>query len=257
MNGMMTGLSRREFMAAALLGGFSATQAAAQTMPQGADPAMHTLHQPYDIESFGAFRDTILKGDFTPMVKLAAVMAKHPTTGVGAVAGARGEITIYDGKLVVSYGKTAPHPAADNESAALLGTGAVSSWQTVTVTRDVAPEEIEAFLADTAKAHGLDPEQSFPFEIRGTLMSYAMHVNTAPTNGPHGMGLPIAITAVSRGDTLAGSVAGLYVSRDLVGVISHGGEFTHAHWVSPDGTATAHLDRWGLKSGALLSLPKA
>src|SRR5271169_1707621 len=95
MNGMMTGLSRREFMAAALLGGLGATQAAAQTMPPGADPAMHTLHQPYDIETFGAFRKTILEGDFTPKVKLGPVMAKHPTTGAGAVADARGEITIF------------------------------------------------------------------------------------------------------------------------------------------------------------------
>jgi len=257
MNGMMTGLSRREFIAAALLGGLGATQAAAQTMPQGADPAMHTLHQPYDIETFGMFRKLILEGDFTPKVNLGRVMAKHPTTGVGAVADARGEITIFDGKLIVSYGKMAPHPAADAESAALLGTGAAPAWQTVTIGRDVAPEEIETFLADTAKAHGLNPERSFPFEVRGTLIFYAMHVNVAPTDGPHGMNLPVAITVVSRGDALAGSVAGLYASRDLVGIATHGGEFTHAHWVSPDGNSTAHLDRWGLKSGAVLSLPKA
>lgn len=243
-------------MAAALLGGLSATRAVAQIALPGADPAMHTLHQPFDIEAYGAFRNTILEGDFTPKVKLATVMAKRPTTGVGAVADARGEITIYGGKLIVSYGKAAPHPAATAENAALLGIGAAALWQTVTVNRNVAPEEIEAFLADTAKAHGIDPEQSFPFEIRGTLISYAMHVNAAPTNGPHGMGLPIAITVVSRGDALAGSIAGIYASRDLVGIISHGGERTHAHWVSPDGTSTAHLDRWGLKAGAVLSLPK-
>jgi len=45
-----------------------------------------------------------------------------------------------------------------------------------------------AFLAQAAAAHGLNPEGPFPFQVRGILASYVMHVNAAPTNGPHGMG---------------------------------------------------------------------
>ena len=66
---------------------------------------MPALHQPYDIETFGEFRKIIQQGDFDAKVPPAAVMTKHPTTGVGAVAGARGEITIYDGNLIISYGE--------------------------------------------------------------------------------------------------------------------------------------------------------
>jgi hypothetical protein len=83
-----------------------------------------------------------------------------------------------------------------------------------------------------------------------------MHVNAEPTNGPHGMGKPIAITMEIKGNSLAGMVAGIYTSPDLVGAVSHGGTRTHSHWVSPDGKSTAHLDSWGLKAGAELSLPK-
>jgi hypothetical protein len=71
--------------------------------PMG-DTAVHTFHQPYSVETFGAFRNITVSGDFTPKVRLAGVMAKHPMTGAGALADALGEITIYDGKLVVSYG---------------------------------------------------------------------------------------------------------------------------------------------------------
>lgn len=46
------------------------------------------------------------------------------------------------------------------------------------------------------------------------------------------------------------------MSDDLVGIASHGGQHSHAHWVSLDGTQTTHLDRWGLKAGAILLLPK-
>ena len=239
--------------------GFLATLAfaAAAQMPQSPnDTGLHTLRQPYDIETYGAFRMLILVGDFSPKVTLGTAMAKHPTTGVGAVADARGEITIHDGKLTVSHGREGPHPTAEAESAALLTIGTVPAWQTINVQHDVAPIGIESFLSLTAEQHGLNPQGPFPFQIRGTLASFAMHVNAAPTNGPHGMGQPIAVTVETKGDTLAGEVAGFYVSPDLVGIVTHGGERTHSHWIAPDGSSTAHLDSWGLKSGAVLLLPK-
>jgi hypothetical protein len=229
--------------------------AAAQTTTP-ADNGLRTERQPYSIHSFGAFRMMVLEGDFSPKVGLGEVMAEHPTTGVGAVADARGEITIYDGKLIVSYGKAGSQLAPAAERAALLAVGTTAAWQTVTVEYDIAPDDIDAFLGQTAAAHGLNPEGPFPFQVRGILASYVMHVNAAPTNGPHGMGQPIAVTVVSQGDAIAGMVAGLYVSRDLIGIVSHGGTRTHSHWVASDSSATAHLDRWGLKSGAVLMLPK-
>jgi hypothetical protein len=216
---------------------------------------LHTTRQPNQIETFGMFSMLILAGDFSPRVDLAQVMSKRPTTGVGAVADARGEITIHDGKLIVSYGQEASHPLANAEQAALLATATVGSWQNIAVEHDIAPDAIETFLARMAATHGLDPEGPFPFQIRGTLTSYLMHVNAAPTHGPHGMGQPIAITRERNGDAIDGAVAGFYASRDLVGIVSHGGTRTHGHWIASDGQSTAHLDRWGLKAGAVLSLP--
>ena len=100
----------------------------------------------YNIETFGVFRDLMLKGDFTPKVAIGSVMSRHPSTGVGAVSGARGEITIADGKLIISYGKSDAHPAPDSETAALLATGTVNAWQAIRVDTDVAPPAVEHFL---------------------------------------------------------------------------------------------------------------
>jgi len=66
---------------------------------------MHIVHQPYNIETFGEFRKMMMTGDFIAKVQLVTAMAKHPTIGVGALADARGEISIFDGRLIVSYGK--------------------------------------------------------------------------------------------------------------------------------------------------------
>ena len=232
-----------------------ATVASAQHTTPGGTSASR-VSEPYNIEVFGVFRDLMLQGDFTPKVAIGLVMSRLPSTGVGAVSGARGEITISDGKLIVSYGKSDTPPAPNSETAALLATGKVKEWQSVPVGSDVAPPAVEAFLAQSAKAHGLDPERSFPFQLRGTVAPYVMHVNAAPIDGPHGMGLPMAITVERKGDQTPGSVAGLYVSPALVGVVTHGGERAHAHWVASDGRSTAHLDLWGIKAGTTLMLPK-
>jgi hypothetical protein len=198
----------------------------------------------------------MLRGDFAAKAVLGQVMSRLPSTGVGAVSGARGEITIVDGRLIVSYGKPQAHPAPDSETAALLATAKVTAWQAIPVASDVAPAMLEAFLARAAKDHGLDPDASFPFQLRGTFAPYAMHVNAAPTGGPHGMGLPMAVSVQSKGDEIGGSVAGFYVSAALVGIVTHGGERTHAHWVAPDGKSTTHLDLWGIRAGTILLLPK-
>jgi hypothetical protein len=238
----------------AVAAALAAGPALPQMQPMG-DAALHTLHQPYGIETFGAFRSVMIGGDFSPKVRVADVMAKHPTTGVGALANALGEITIFDGKLIVSYGYA---PPADTSSAsvALLATASVDGWQSVPVASDLAPEQIESFISVAAKTHGIDPTVSFPFEVRGNIGPYVMHVNAAPTKGEHGMNLPMAITIQEKSDRLDSLVAGLYASLDLMGIATHGGERTHAHWVSLDMARTAHLDRWGLRAGAFLLIPK-
>jgi hypothetical protein len=166
-------------------------------------------------------------------------------TGVGALADALGEITIYDGKLVVSYGYA---PSADTSTpfAALLAMASVDEWQSVPVASDGSPEEIESFISVAAKTHGIDPTVSFPFEVRGNIGPYVMHVNAAPTNGEHGMGLPMAVAVQNSGDRLDGLVAGLYASLDLMGIATHGGERTHSHWVSLDMAKTAQPTHYKL-----------
>ena len=210
-----------------------------QMQPMG-DAALHTLHQPYGVETFGAFRSIMMGGDFSAKVRLADVMLKHPTTGIGALADARGEITIFDSKLVLSYGN-APPADTTSAAAALLATASVNGWQSVPVATDVPPDEVESFISVAAKTHGINPTDSFPFEARGNFGPYIMHVNAAPTHGEHGMGLPTAVTVQDKGDRLDGLVAGLYAALDLMGIATHGDERTHAHWVSLDMAKTAHL----------------
>jgi Alpha-acetolactate decarboxylase len=207
--------------------------------------------QPYGIATFGEFRKMAMQRDYAAKATLATVLANGATDGVGAVTDARGEVTIVDGKVIVSYGKEADRRSPATETAMLLATATVRDWQEVRVGRDVAPTEIESFLAGQAKSHGIDPDKSFPFRLRGTVTAYVMHVITGP-----GSGHPPLAQDTRKGDALGGLVVGLYVAPQLVGVATHPGERTHSHWISDDRTATTHLDAWGIKSGAVLLLPK-
>jgi len=132
-------------------------------LPWFARPGSRTGARPRSgLQTFGAVRKLILEGDLTPKVTLSAAMAKHPTTEVGALADARDEITIHDGKLVVSSGKNTSHPPAETESAALLATAQVGEWQTIKVQRDVPRDDIDKYLALAAAAHGIDQDRAFP-----------------------------------------------------------------------------------------------
>ncbi len=234
-----------------------AALASAPALAQHAQPSGDAVAaRPYEFRTFGMFKKMLLEGDFTPKVQLNTAMMQRPTTGVGAVADARGEVTIYDGKLIVSYGKAEGRREPNADSASLLAVGTTKEWQSVNVERDVPQAEVEPYLAAAAKEHGINPEQPFPFQLRGTFGPYLMHVNAAPIDGPHGMGLPMAVTVVSEGERIEGGVAGVYVPSELMGVATHGGEHAHSHYVSPDGASTAHLDRWAIKAGTILMLPK-
>src|SRR5436305_912180 len=137
----------------------------------GVAPAIgqqHRARQPYDLETFGMFRSLVLSGDFSSKISLRDVMANRPTTGVGAVADARGEITIFGGKLIVSHGKEGSYPVGEHETAALLAVGTVTGWRSIMVDRDVPPNEIEGFIAQAAVAHGIQPHVSFAFQVQGT-----------------------------------------------------------------------------------------
>src|SRR5664280_682149 len=71
----------------------------------------------------------------------------------------------------------------------------------------------------------------------------------------HGSVDEMAVTGLAKGPRLAGSVVGFYAPPALQGVITHGGDYFHSHYVDAQRSTTAHLDSFGIAAGSTLMLP--
>jgi len=222
----------------------------------GAETAIY----PFGLRAYGAFQTMIAEQFYAPVVQLKDVVAGRATDAVGAVSGLRGEISMIDGRLIVSYGvdcgTACPPPVI--ETATLLATAAAQNWRTIPIDKDLDQQATESFIREQAKLSGLDESKPFPYRISGTIINFVMHVNAAPNPRfkGHGSFDEIAITGLAKGPRLAGYVVGFYAPPPLQGIITHGGDFFHSHYVDEQRTTTAHLDTFGIAGGSTLMLPK-
>ena len=215
---------------------------------------------PFGVRAYGVFRDMVQGRDYQPKVGLGAVKTAGATDAVGALAGLRGEITMLDGRFVVSYGGgCATCPPPHEEKATLLATGKVAHWAApIALPEPLNGKALEAFILGQAAAAGLNTSKPFPLRLQGLLTGVSMHVLKAPNDKftGHGSAHPMAEQDEIRVAEIAGDVVGFYAPPPLSGVITHPGDAFHFHWVDAARTKTAHIDAFGMAKGATLTLPK-
>jgi len=241
--------------AAGLVAMSGAVPAQAQTQQAPAPSA----EDPFGFKAYGVFSRMITQRNYLPVVALKDAVDSRATDAVGAVSGLRGEISVIEGRLIVSYGVDcgAACPVTTSETATLLATASAQHWRAVAIDKDLDAKAVEAFIRSQAKASGLDENKPFPFRINGAITDFVMHVNAAPNPRfkGHGSFDEIAVTGLAKGPRLAGSVVGFYAPPALQGVITHGGDYFHSHYVDAQRTTTAHLDSFGVAAGSTLMLP--
>lgn len=222
-------------------------------------PASNPGSDPFDVAVHGAFRRMMHMQDYSAKVQLDSIMRDGATEAVGAAAGLRGEITVVDGKLLLTYGNPCPtcaHPGEDH--ATLLVSTKVSAWRPpLTLPSDLSGPALDAWVVEQAMAAGLDVAKPFPMRLAGALTDVKMHVLRGhnPSFKGHGAGHAMAEQEDIAVDTIAGEIVGFYAPPGLRGIITHPGEPFHYHWVDIGRTRTAHLDAFGMAKGAQLLLP--
>jgi alpha-acetolactate decarboxylase len=246
-----------------------ATPAAAQHVraPEHAAPAgtaASTAAQPqgpFGVRAYGMFRTMAQGQDYRPKIGLGEAKDEGVTEAVGALSGLRGEITMLDGRYVVSYGGgCAACPPPHEEKATLLATAKVTRWAApVALPEGLTGKALEHFIVEHAKAAGFDMSKPFAVRLKGTLTDVSMHILRAPNPKftGHGSAHPMAEQDEIKTAAIAGEVVGFYAPPALAGTISHPGEPFHFHWVDEARSKTAHIDAFGMAKGALLSLPQS
>ncbi|HZL63292.1 MAG TPA: hypothetical protein VFC32_13450, partial [Pseudolabrys sp.] len=63
-----------------------------------------SAEDPFGFKAYGVFSRMIIQRNYLPVVALKDAVDGRATDAVGAVSGLRGEISVIEGKLIVSYG---------------------------------------------------------------------------------------------------------------------------------------------------------
>jgi alpha-acetolactate decarboxylase len=211
-------------------------------------------------KTFGQLHQIMMMGKSDPNVKLSELPAKN-VYAVGALSGMRGEVTILDGAVWLSYGKTdgsieLARPKASAESATLLVYSQVSKWQKVQLPDDVPFAQLDATVERVAKERGIDTSKPFPVRIEGELAELKWHSlkGVAPQPGGHSHADHDQLVVARALAKARGQLVGFF-STSHQGVFTHMGENTHFHVVLPAEKQMGHVDSVVLKKGATLLLP--
>lgn len=216
----------------------------------------------FDVTAYGNFKKMKHTGDASGKVTLLSVSRSGGIYGVGALADLRGEILVWDGKVLVTPGESdtgSTRPATSKDQATLLVTARVKEWFEVQIHHDMTQQEFERFVIDSANSTRININRAFPFIVRGEVTDYTWHVVTSAVKRNDGGAQHRQGHANNRsfsGPKTTGKLVGFYSAEKLEGVISHPGERFHVHYADDDLKISGHLDSFGIGGGSVLLLPK-
>ena len=223
--------------------------------------------EPFDIRVFGNFERMSRTADTHGVVKLREVLTLLGSYGLGALAGLRGEILLWDGNVLVSRGHSANgavEPAGPTDQAVFFVEARVGAWDEVAIPADMPRGEFESFVLQAATNRGLSTDRAFPFAVRGMFRRVLWHVVTGAAAGHKDQSIQAgrmhlqghARNRVFDQADVAGHLLGFYSGVTLEGVISHPGERFHVHYADGAFSVSGHVDDYRVARSAVLLLPR-
>lgn len=214
---------------------------------------------------FGGMHEAIGQRQMQARTRLDALLERPHLFALGALEDLQGEITVLDGKPVVTQvadASPAPASAPAQAPATLLLGAYVPAWTERHLAEQITAEHFDRQVREEAKLAGVDHTRPFPFQVSGEFSNARVHVingacpmqarlkrNNIPQEN-----LPYEATL----ESIKGVLLGFY-AEDAVGKMTHPGTTTHLHLVYEDAASgsliTAHVEEISVKPGATLSLP--
>lgn len=217
--------------------------------------------QSSSFQSYGHFKKMIKSRNLTGKTTIDTLnLEKKGTYAVGALGSATGEITIFDGKIYLSYGKTGIAQTLNHipkgESAMLLALIRPKKFiEPITIPEEMMDLDFYEWLESQAKAKNIDPTKPFLFILKGTFKELLWHIvhgrNIIPPKAGEKHYLMEKLFV--RKDEEQGIIFGIY-RKGKQGVFTHPGDNFHAHGIFANGTQAGHVDNFDLTEGVTLQL---
>lgn len=209
--------------------------------------ACHATSAPSAVRSFGTMREVLRMGQHQGRVAV-ATETRPGTVGVGALAGLAGEVTILDGRALVSQrrGDAAPvRPARAEDHAALLVAAEVPRWTEHALAPCADYAALEEQVHAALLAGGFDPGAPTPVKVTGRAPRLQLHViaGACPVATPGGPP-PWRFDGPADAVTLVG-----FFVEGAAGRLTHHTHRSHLHAVTRD--AAGHLDELQLEEARL------
>jgi len=222
-----------------------------------------------EVETFGSIAQLVRDRDASAKVDLASVIRLPHAYALGSLEDLRGEITIIDGDVWLSYPPARPGAAVKvvttagtNEAAAfLVATHADerADWTAIALPDGLASREAAGRLAKWARERGLGgPEgRPVPFRLDGTFTSLTLAIVDGRLVPP-GPGTEEAMKKAQVIETHArarGTLVGFCSFAPAGSAFTHPGQPCHVHAVLSEERATGHAQDFVVAPGATLWMP--
>jgi alpha-acetolactate decarboxylase len=212
-------------------------------------------------QSYGHFKQMIKSRNITGKTTIDNLeLTKKGTFAVGALGSATGEITIFDGKIYLSYGKAGASHIVNKipkgESAMLLALIRPKKFtEPIKIDEDMMDLDFYEWVEKQAKLNNIDPTKPFLFILKGEFKELVWHIingrNIVPPKAGEKHYLMEKLFVRKKSES--GTIFGIY-RKGKQGVFTHPGDNYHAHGIFANSTQAGHVDNFDIPKGVSLQL---
>jgi acetolactate decarboxylase len=212
----------------------------------------------------GALKNVHHGLDFSGKIELQPLADLPHLYAVGPLENLQGEVTIWDGKPLISKVIDGQVKVDSNLAgkACFLVYGQAQSWKTSLLTPAssssslVTAAEVDQIVKEAATKYGINTDKPFPFLIEGVAKTARYHVMNRTESSPPTPGSESHERAKVR-FTLQDTPVNLlgFYSEHHQAIFTHHSSFVHMHVKTADDKIAGHLEAIELEPGARLLLP--
>jgi acetolactate decarboxylase len=212
----------------------------------------------YNAITVGEEEDLIKKGDMSTHISIKQLESSPHLFAIGSVTNLKGFIVIDDGHPITSYVENGQVKidSSWNTEATLLVYAQAEQWKEISIPASIKIwRDLEAFVLQSAKDNQINPDEPFPFLLKGTAESLNWRVTDWDSNDKKITNKKVKNSGLKGTATNVNTtIVGFYCTKQYR-VLADRTTKLHLHFASDDRQVSGHVDDIALSGGMKLLLP--